>query len=223
MWVHSLHEKYGPIPPPPRSSSFNTGFLTQSTDRSNFSGPVVRISPDQVFVSDPRDVHQIHRIKGEYLKAPFYEKIVPGIVNVFNATSVDAHRRYRKLLSGPISETGLQVLLPQVDTKVRLAVHRISEEMYTRGAADISKWWMFMTTDVIGELSFGESFRMLEYGEVRTMTWSLILSPLRPLMPEWCVEKPVYPRFGKCREEPTLAGRLPDPAVHIALPPTAYH
>ncbi|EMR72937.1 putative cytochrome p450 protein [Eutypa lata UCREL1] len=138
MWVHSLHEKYG---------------------------PVVRISPDQVFVSDPRDAHQIHRIKGEYLKAPFYEKIVPGIVNVFNATSVDAHRRYRKLLSGPISETGLQVLLPQVDTKVRLAVHRISEEMYTRGAADISKWWMFMTTDVIGELSFGESFRMLEYGE----------------------------------------------------------
>lgn len=38
--------------------------------------------------------------------------------------------------------------------------------MKIRGAVDVYKWWMFMATDVIGELSFGESFRMLEYGKV---------------------------------------------------------
>ncbi|KAK7740019.1 hypothetical protein SLS62_011162 [Diatrype stigma] len=126
--------------------------------------PVVRVSPDQVDVSDPAGARQIHRIKGEYLKGPFYEKIVKG-PNVFNTRDVELHRRYRKLLSGPMSETGLQVLLPQVEAKIRLTIQRASEEMYTRGAADLYKWWMFMTTDVIGELSFGESFRMLEYGQ----------------------------------------------------------
>lgn len=38
--------------------------------------------------------------------------------------------------------------------------------MGRRGAADVFKWWLFMATDVIGELSFGESFRVLEAGEV---------------------------------------------------------
>jgi hypothetical protein len=32
--------------------------------------------------------------------------------------------------------------------------------------ADVFKWWLFMATDIIGELSFGESFRMLEAGKV---------------------------------------------------------
>lgn len=42
----------------------------------------------------------------------------------------------------------------------------MSEEMKSRGVADVFKWWTFMATDIIGELSFGESFRMLEHGKV---------------------------------------------------------
>ncbi|RYO94883.1 hypothetical protein DL766_004673 [Monosporascus sp. MC13-8B] len=129
----------------------------------SIKGPIVRIAPDKVFVADPAGVRQIHSIKGEYPKSSWYAS--PFFENVFSTTSVALHRRYRKLLSGPMSETSLKAMLPQIDSKVRLAVQRMGEEMYTRGAADISKWWMFMTTDVIGELSFGESFRMLEYGE----------------------------------------------------------
>jgi hypothetical protein len=45
-------------------------------------------------------------------------------------------------------------------------MQRMEEEFKTRGATDVYKWWMFMTTDIIGELSFGESFQMLESGEV---------------------------------------------------------
>ncbi|KAI1809246.1 cytochrome P450 [Poronia punctata] len=42
----------------------------------------------------------------------------------------------------------------------------MKEEHETRGAADVYKWWLFLTTDVIGELSFGASFRMLENGKI---------------------------------------------------------
>lgn len=38
--------------------------------------------------------------------------------------------------------------------------------MEARGAADVFKWWFFMATDIIGELTFGESFRTLEHGQV---------------------------------------------------------
>lgn len=47
-----------------------------------------------------------------------------------------------------------------------MTIARIEEEIEKTGAADIFKWWTFMATDVIGELSFGESFRMLELGKV---------------------------------------------------------
>lgn len=43
---------------------------------------------------------------------------------------------------------------------------RIREEALSpRGVADIYKWIFFMATDIIGELSFGDSFRMLEIGK----------------------------------------------------------
>lgn len=54
-----------------------------------------------------------------------------------------------------------------------LAIQRIGQEMATRGCADVFKWWLFMATDVIGQLSFGESFNMLERGEKNTYTRNL--------------------------------------------------
>ena len=55
---------------------------------------------------------------------------------------------------------------PIIDAKVYRCMERIAQEMRERGAADILHWLLCMTTDVIGELSFGESFDMLEMKEV---------------------------------------------------------
>lgn len=60
----------------------------------------------------------------------------------------------------------MRAVEPKVRARAALAVQRIGEEMKSRGAGDIFKWWLFYTTDVIGELSFGESFRMLDIGKV---------------------------------------------------------
>lgn len=53
----------------------------------------------------------------------------------------------------------------------------MGEEMKARGAADIFKWWLFMASDIIGELSFGESFHALEQGEVSGGTGHQAHSP----------------------------------------------
>lgn len=65
-----------------------------------------------------------------------------------------------------MSESSLKLVEVNIRRNIDLAVKGISEEMLQRGAADVFKWWMFMATDVIGELSFGESFKMLESGKV---------------------------------------------------------
>lgn len=65
-----------------------------------------------------------------------------------------------------MSETSLSTLIPVIQGKVDLAIQRMKEEMETRGAADVLKWCLFMATDVVGTLTFGDSFRLLELGKV---------------------------------------------------------
>ncbi|KAJ4418349.1 hypothetical protein N0V82_005630 [Gnomoniopsis sp. IMI 355080] len=140
-YVHSLHQKYG---------------------------PVVRVGPDEVDVTDLPSIKAIHTVKATYIKSPkFYRALsAPGVESVFSTTDIQTHRRHRKLLSGGFSESSLKSYLPIVEQRVNLAVERIGQEMKSsREAGDVFKWWLFMATDVIGELTFGESFRMLELGE----------------------------------------------------------
>ncbi|KAI1431321.1 cytochrome P450 [Xylaria sp. CBS 124048] len=138
-YIHNLHRKYGPI---------------------------VRVGPREVFVADLEAVRRLYAVKNEFPKSNWYRNFVPFIQNIFNTTDLQLHRQYRRLLSAPLSESGLKSFLPQIDSNVKLTLQRMKEEFETRGVTDIYKWWLFMATDVIGELSFGESFRMLETGKI---------------------------------------------------------
>jgi cytochrome P450 len=101
------------------------------------------------------------------LKSAWYLNLSNGgVYNVFNTIDPEYHSRHRRLLSSPLSDTSLRRLEPIITARVSLAIDKITEEMKIRGAADVFKWWSFMSTDIIGELSFGDSFRMLEQGKV---------------------------------------------------------
>lgn len=130
-------------------------------------GPVVRISPHEVDVLDVPAAKEIHSVKATYAKAPWYRTFAtPGTENVFSTTDIEFHRRHRRLLQGPLSETNLKVFHPVVEQRVDLAIQRMKEETKIRGATDVLKWFLFLATDTVGELTFGESFRTLESGEV---------------------------------------------------------
>jgi hypothetical protein len=60
----------------------------------------------------------------------------------------------------------LNSLEPAVFARAKLAVDKIGYDLETMGRADILKWWTLFAMDVISELCFGESFRMLDVGKV---------------------------------------------------------
>ncbi|TQS32879.1 hypothetical protein Golomagni_06792, partial [Golovinomyces magnicellulatus] len=139
FYVHDLHKKYG---------------------------PVVRIAPNDVDITDAEAIRTIYSVKETFTKTAFYNGLVgPGQESMFSTLNVDFHRRHRKLLAQPMSETSLKTFIPAIRGLSDRAVERISTEMETCGAADVHKWFMFMTADVIGQLTFGESFHMLELGK----------------------------------------------------------
>jgi hypothetical protein len=76
------------------------------------------------------------------------------------------HAARRRLFARAFSVSSLLANWePVIRGKTELVVRKIKEDAKGTGA-DVFKWWTLMATDVIAELSFGESFRMLELGKV---------------------------------------------------------
>ncbi|KAL5338597.1 cytochrome P450 [Aspergillus crustosus] len=135
-------------------------------DLHRIYGPIVRIAPDTVDISDIPSAREIHRIASPFLKSHWYRLLNrKDGESLFSTTDPDYHRRHRRLLSSPLSDANLRTVEPLIKARIELAVNRMREEAKSaRGVADIYKWFFFMATDIIGELSFGDSFRMLERG-----------------------------------------------------------
>jgi cytochrome P450 len=112
-------------------------------------------------------VKEIHKTNSRFLKTVFYRNMVSGAVNnVFSTMDTKFHSVHRRLLASPISDSSLTRFEPLITDRINLTVSKIKQELESRGVADVFKWWFFMATDIIGELSFGDSFRMLEAGKV---------------------------------------------------------
>jgi hypothetical protein len=52
-----------------------------------------------------------------------------------------------------------------VHEKIKLAISRLRADALAT-TADLLKWWFLMATDITVHLAFGESFHMVEKGEV---------------------------------------------------------
>lgn len=141
--------------------------LVKNANLPTKPGPFVRVGPNEVVVADLDAVKTIYSVKETFRKSIFYEHMVAQpVASVFSTADVDDHRRLRRLMASQMSESNLKWLTPTVLSRAELTIQRMKQEMKTRGLIDVFKWGLFMTTDVIGELSFGESFHMLEKGEV---------------------------------------------------------
>ncbi|GKT44317.1 putative sterigmatocystin biosynthesis P450 monooxygenase STCB [Colletotrichum spaethianum] len=153
-YVHSLHERYGPI---------------------------VRISPYQVAVADPDAFIAIHRVGSGFYKSPFYEDFngTSGFgIGLFAMTDPKRHAARRKLFARSFTKTSLRLHCESVvQEKVMKAVGRIKAEA-THASSDILHWWLLMASDVIGQLSFGESFELLEAGKKNDFVATLQLASL---------------------------------------------
>lgn len=67
-----------------------------------------------------------------------------------------------------MSESVLKNFDGVVNSKIDLLMSQTRNEFQQKGYFDLYKWMHFFSTDVIGELAFGDSFRMLDLGKVRT-------------------------------------------------------
>jgi cytochrome P450 len=130
-------------------------------------GDVVRIAPDEISVADTDGFKQIHAVSSKFVKDHWYEELtIFPRHSVFTMQTKETHAARRKLFAKGFSKTYLREHYePIVAEKAKLAVDGLKKRALA-GSADLMQWWTFLATDTVGQLGFGESFGMLEKGEV---------------------------------------------------------
>ncbi|TEY62722.1 hypothetical protein BOTCAL_0158g00170 [Botryotinia calthae] len=125
-------------------------------------GHTVLISPDEVSCSSLASFKTIHRISKPFLKSHWYQKFAPPPNGIFNTIDPKDHAVRRKMFAHAFSKTALKTNWEiEIRRKVDMAIDKIKRDALV-GEVDILKFFMFMATDVVGHLCFGESFGTLE-------------------------------------------------------------
>ncbi|KXJ95167.1 cytochrome P450 [Microdochium bolleyi] len=129
-------------------------------------GPIIRATPSEVSVADPKAAYEIHKFRSEYLKTQFYEDFAPdGAQNIFTTADPAHHARWRKLFASSVSQSNLFTLQPLIRRYVTVLVRRMERERREQGYVDVVKWLRAFTSDITGEMSVGSSLGTMETGE----------------------------------------------------------
>ncbi|KAF2184814.1 cytochrome P450 [Zopfia rhizophila CBS 207.26] len=143
MYTKTLHDKYGPIVRlSPNELSFNTVQAWEDIYGHRLGRPNMAKDPIHVGAVDP----------------------VPG-VSTISMSDNETHARQRRALSHGFSQQALWGQEEIVQTYVTKLLNNIKTFAETEQSFNIVDWYNFMTFDVIGDLSFGESFGCLERGD----------------------------------------------------------
>ena len=127
-------------------------------------GPIVRVAPDELAYTSSSAWNDIYGIrpnkpqnaKDLLLYAPYRKGQAPEIVR---SNDTD-HARYRRLISHAFSPKALDSQQVTVASYVDLLIQRLREN--AAEPQDLAKWFIWLIFDIMGDLTFGESFDGLQ-------------------------------------------------------------
>ncbi|KAI0197645.1 isotrichodermin C-15 hydroxylase [Astrocystis sublimbata] len=104
---------------------------------------------------------------GNLPKDPKFYVVAPNSHDTISSAGDADHRRLRRVQAHAFSEKAISLQEPYLQQYTELFVARVRDTASQNGGIfDIAKWLNFLTTDVIGDLSFGESFGGLDAGKL---------------------------------------------------------
>ncbi|KAL2071881.1 hypothetical protein VTL71DRAFT_13116 [Oculimacula yallundae] len=131
-------------------------------------GPIVRMTPNDLSFNSSqawRDIYG-YRKGGKHLERDprFFYTDPSRAQNIIGANEKN-HARLRRVMIHAFSESALQEQEPIVTKYCDLLISRLHSQMEAKQIVDIAAWLNFTSFDIIGDLTFGESFDALDKGE----------------------------------------------------------
>ncbi|KAE8150476.1 cytochrome P450 [Aspergillus avenaceus] len=130
-------------------------------------GPIVRTAPFTFSINDPAVVKQIYLGGSAYPKAGFYKCFgspIPEEANIFSDTNIKQHAVNRRKIASLYAMSTVVGYEEFVDRCNGQFAAKLREFAATRTAFDVTTWMQHYAYDVIGEITFGKSFGIIERG-----------------------------------------------------------
>jgi hypothetical protein len=133
-------------------------------------GPVVRIGPNHVSISDPAMIPIIYGTKENFTKTGFYPiqsiswKKKPEM-NLFSARDPEYHRVEKRKVGAAYSLPNLLQSEKGIDSCVDLFMARLEELASEERPIDLGLWLHYFAFDVVGEVTFANKLGFLEKGK----------------------------------------------------------
>lgn len=129
---------------------------------SNFeTGPIVRISPWELHVSDP-DWNEPYKVTSRVDKYHWYYRFVGSSDAAFGTSDHDLHRSRRKAQQGYFTQDAVARFDPVLERITSKLCKRVEEFKGTGQPANLSNAFRSLATDVVTEFSFQKSYKLLD-------------------------------------------------------------
>lgn len=134
-------------------------------------GPVVRIAPNELSFNTAASYQDIYGYRqGQhqtFIKSKFYEAgtFSPQAHSIIAERDPIRHARQKKLVSAAFSDKALKSQEGLINDVVDNFIKKIGVQGSGEQGTNLVLWFSLITFDIIGSLSFGESFGGVESGK----------------------------------------------------------
>ncbi|EXJ65883.1 uncharacterized protein A1O5_10859 [Cladophialophora psammophila CBS 110553] len=136
-------------------------------------GPLVRLGPRVLSVSDPAAIPVIYALHSGFVKSGFYpvqQTIAKGrrLYTMFSTTDEKFHAKLRRAVSNAYAMSTLVQFEPLVDSTILAFLEQLEKRFADKpgpdGICDFSRWLQFYAFDVIGELTYSKRLGFVDRG-----------------------------------------------------------
>ncbi len=129
---------------------------------THLPGPVVRITPNEIHLSDPENCEKIYFVGSRYGKDPTFYGAFGTNKSVFAAPTPEVHRIKRAALNPFFSRKRVLDLEGIVHEKARKLVTRMTKAFESSDVIDLHHAFRAISVDVITDYAFDNSYNFLD-------------------------------------------------------------
>jgi cytochrome P450 len=172
----------------------------------------VRITPDEVHLSDPNNYEIIYSVGTKYAKSsPFYDAF--GIrYSTFSTGPNNVHRVRRGRLDPFFSRRTVLQLEHIVEARAEKLTRLLSSKFANNEAVDLHHAFRAISVDVITDYAFGESYHILDTPDLGLNFFEMVqgIGPTMWIFQQW----PALQKLSLSLPA-SVAGRMSKPLKHV--------
>ncbi|OQV05442.1 hypothetical protein CLAIMM_10183 [Cladophialophora immunda] len=128
-------------------------------------GPIVRIAPNEVSISDPEAVKIIYAVNAGFTKTDFYtpfDSYISPTKDLFTQRDEKIHAHKRRFVNNLYSLSSILESEQYIDACTATFMARLEAFARSGETIDLGQWLQMYAFDVIGELFFGQAFGFMQ-------------------------------------------------------------